>query len=264
MSKQPWVHYRTRVVGLAGSTPRYGSGVEWTKLILDFVSQIAWPLIVLILGLRFRKPIMKLLADNGPMKRFSAGPVSAEWVAAEGVDNARESLESDYSEPPTKASKDGSAEPGDSTAPEHAGNGTDDVVPVPPHVDEKALQDEITVLPGNLKRLVDESPGLAILESGRLLEFSIRRIAAKINAADMEDAGLDKQVDYLNSIGVLTNGEARAVSELLETRHSISRSPFDQYAVTRNTATEYARMCMQIRASARERARYVMNEPPWI
>lgn len=44
---------------------------------LEFISDIAWPVTVLVIALLFRKPITEML--SGPLSRMKAGPFEWEW-----------------------------------------------------------------------------------------------------------------------------------------------------------------------------------------
>jgi len=228
----------------------YGVGVEWTELILNFLGQIAWPLVVLVLGLRFRKPLVKLLTVNGPLKSLSAGSVSAEWEVEARVDRAK-----DKTAPEAEDESD-STDDEEPEAPSHSedSNGHEPLPPKPPTETHRHAGTPVEFL-----RLAREDPTRAILQSAEELRRGLSTaVWTWMRTSSGRGGGSRSMPLYLAirraySADLLTSEELEAAEELAVVRNRLTHAEGDVY-VDVDTAFDYGQASRRLVRSALRRA----------
>lgn len=220
--------------------------MEWTELILNFVGQIAWPLVVLFLGLRFRKPLLEVLKDTS-IKMLTAGPtgLSIEREVQKDLGKAAGRLLA--AESPSAAGAEGPPEVSEAQ-PEHssdrATNSPSDNVLRPAKRPRLASNGNA----GESQR----DPVTSILQSTDMLRTVLQKLLEQvIEVPEREHQwnNLDWVIDQAGRYGLLTSSELTSAEELTDALNLIT-STRDTSSISMFTAATVAYLCLQLRVSA--------------
>lgn len=259
----------------------YGGKVEWTELILNFVGQVAWPAVVLVLGLFFRKPLVKLLTVNGPLKSLSAGSVSAEWEVEARVDRAKDALDFPTSPadlpPITESEEDhGNTHDQESPLPEppppapFPQEPPTPELPIPeiPSPERPATEPPISKppvtedhagatdrLPTEIFSLAHGGPALAILQTAETLTQDLIDLMreSKTSGGASRNMSLSAAVSRAYKLGLLSGEEAEAGRELAIVRNRLAHADKD-FRIDLDTALDFVRVSQRLTHAARKRA----------
>jgi hypothetical protein len=196
--------------------------VNWLEFISSMTAALAWPLIIAIVLLSYRKAITKILPD---LRRLKAGPTGLEMEWERKLEEVREELES--------------AEAIESVTPKDAGSQLDK----PSATHPPGTESDIKNFLGEIEDLAKVSPSAAVLEAYRRLEAVLRRAVGErhpeYSLRDLSNG--PRLIKIAMDDGLIREQEYSALQELRMMRNSLAHGAETQ-SIDYGQAMEYARL----------------------
>jgi hypothetical protein len=199
--------------------------VSWLEFISSMTGALAWPLIIVIVLLSFRKAITKLLPD---LRRLKAGPTGLEMEWERKLEEVRQEL---------KAS-----EAIESLSPEDARPRME----APSATDPSETVSASRRFLGEIEELAKVSPSAAVLEAYRRLEAVLRR-AVRERHPDLSDRDLvtTRLIRTAIGNGLIREQEYSALQDLRIMRNSLAHGA-ETPTIDYSQAMEYATLVEQL------------------
>jgi len=193
--------------------------VSWLEFISSMTGALAWPLVIAVVVVSFRKSIARLLPD---LRRLKAGPTGLEMEWERKLEEVREELEGpglieEQKEIPSAVTPEGQ-----------------EVTPSPSFLTEI----------GELARV---SPTAAVLESYRRLEAVLRRAISERHP-DLPErffVTIGRLIDQARRDGLIGPAENSALQDLRGMRNILAHG-MEAPAIDYEQAMEYAQLVEQV------------------
>ncbi|WP_144836194.1 hypothetical protein [Kocuria rosea] len=245
----------------------------WAGILVDVVGHLAWPAVVLALGLFFSGPIRKLLND-GRLKSLTGPGFTLEREVEGNVVSAREDLDAtpvhvperrDTSEAKSESEeREAIGKPTGSEAPKPSEERPEDApiesneVPATPRWGEPIVTfDNFKYrLPRATNEMIRVSPSAAIVDSAEDLRRTLNDLLRVVKDEPVEPSrpySLRHAVAEAGMQGLLVDSEVNAAIKLAITRDRVVDVGSNE-EVTAETAAEYAQLCQRLMQSARKAA----------
>jgi hypothetical protein len=212
--------------GLRWQTSR-SNFVSWLEFISSMTGALAWPIIVAIVLLSFRKAITKLLPD---LRRLKAGPTGVEMEWERQLEEVREELEASRSI--------------ERLSPEDAKARMEEEAAAPVLAERQSVSRSFLT---EIEELAKVSPSAAVLEAYRRLEAVLRR-AVRERHPDLSERDLSptsRLIKIARDDGLILPEEDSALQDLRNMRNRLAHG-VETRAIDYEQAMEYAQLVTQL------------------